>query len=138
MTRLLLCSAVLAPLAACGGVTDDNPCPTGSCTLPARTTVKWTLNAYPERGFPMDSCVDFRVGNVAVDVVDAEGTVTSMVEPCGNAQAVSSGLVPGDYTVSVMPLDYDDMPLLVAPATGTVTAGGIGDNREITVNVEWD
>jgi len=40
----------------------------------SRTLVKWTFNAYPERGFPMDSCVDFGVANVAGDLVDSTGT----------------------------------------------------------------
>jgi hypothetical protein len=135
--RKAACLALL--LAACG--TDngsDNPCPTGDCTLPARTTVKWTLNAYPDRGFPMDSCLDFGVSRVAVDVVDADGFATSGADNCGNGQAVFSGLVPGDYTVYMMPLDLDGNPLLNAPVTSTVTAGDTGDNREVTVNVPWD
>lgn len=126
-------------LAACGaGVDSDDPCPTGDCTLPGRTTVKWMFNSYPERGFPMDSCVDFKVGSVAVDIEDAAGAVTSLVEGCGNGQAVFSGLAPGEYTVYVMPLDLDGVPLLAAPATSTVIAGTTGDNREVTVNVPWD
>jgi hypothetical protein len=132
MNKLLL-SVLL--LAACGGV--DDPCPTGNCTLQGRTTVKWTFNAYPDLGFPMDSCVDFKVRRVAVDVVDADGFVTSGVEGCGDAQVVFSGLPAGDYTVYVMPLDSDDQPLLDAPAMGTVSAGTLGDNREVTVNVAW-
>ena len=48
-----------------------------TATLKGRTVVKWTFNAYPERGFPMDSCVDFGVHKVAVDVVDADGLATS-------------------------------------------------------------
>lgn len=117
---------------------DDDPCPTGDCTLAGRTTVKWAFNAYPERGFMMDSCVDFKVGSVAVDVVDVNGFATSTQEQCGNAQAVFSGLEPGDYTVYLMPLDFDGNPLLAAPATSTVTAGVTGDNREVTVNVAYD
>jgi hypothetical protein len=134
MMKLLLPMVLLA---ACGGGVDD-PCPTGDCTLKGRTTVKWTFNAYPDLGFPMDSCVDFKVGRVAVDVVDADGFATSGVESCGNAQAVFSGLAPGEYTVYVMPLDRDDQPLLVAAAMGKVTAGTVGDNRDVTVNVAWD
>ncbi len=126
--------ALCGPLAAaCGGV-EDAPCT--DCTVKTRTTVKWSFNAYPERGFQMDSCVDFKIGKVAVDVVDAAGFATSGVEMCGNGQSVFQGLAPGDYTVYLMPLDFDDAPLLSAPATGTVTATDA--NTEATVNVTWD
>jgi hypothetical protein len=128
----------LVVLAGCGGVDDLEPCPTGSCTLAGRTTVKWTFNSYPERGFPMDSCVDFSVSKVAVDVVDAEGFATSGIDDCGAAQATFSGLAPGEYTVYVMPLDASMNPLLAAPVSSTVTAGTPGDNREVSVNVPWD
>lgn len=139
MKNLACLSLSLGFAAACGGTDDpSNPCPTGDCTLPARTTVKWMFNAYPERGFPMDSCLDFGVSRVSVDVVDADGFATSGQDACGNGQAVFSGLVPGDYTVYMQPLDIDGNPLTSAPAVGTVTAGDTGDNREITLNVPWD
>jgi hypothetical protein len=137
MMRGLLSLAAFAPFAlfsvACGG-TEEPPCTT--CDVKTRTTVKWTFNADPARNFAMDSCVDFKVGKVAVDVIDAEGFATSGVEMCGNAQSVFQGLAPGDYTVYVMPLDYDEAPLLSAPAMATVTAGD--SNTEVTVNVKWD
>ena len=128
--------ACLIVLAACGTDEPSNPCPTGNCTLQARTTVKWTFNAYPERKFPMDSCTDFGVARVAIDVVDADGFATSGQDNCGNGQAVFSGLVPGDYTVYMMPLDRDGNTLLGAPVVSQVTAGE--DNRELTINVPWD
>jgi hypothetical protein len=124
-------------LAACGGGTDDG-CPTDDCTLKARTTVKWSFNAYPELGFDRDSCADLGIANVAVDVIDADGFATSGLDKCGYGQAVFSGLDPGDYTVHVMPKDAAGNPLLSAAATGTVTAGVYGDNREVEVNVPWD
>jgi len=135
MMRGLGSLLALSPLAfaACGG-TEEPPCTT--CDVKTRTTVKWSFNADMARGFNMDSCVDFKVGKVAVDVIDAEGFATSGVEMCGNAQSVFQGLAPGDYTVYVMPLDYDDAPLLSAPATANVTAGD--SNTEVTVNVKWD
>jgi hypothetical protein len=128
--------ACLIALAACGTEDPSNPCPTGDCTLAARTTVKWTFNAYPERKFPMDSCTDFGVTRVAIDVVDADGFATSGQDNCGNGQAVFSGLVPGDYTVFMMPLDLGGNPLLGAPVVSHVTAAD--DNRELTMNVPWD
>ncbi len=124
-------------LAACG--TDDsssNPCPTGDCTIAARTTVKWTFNAYPARGFPMDSCTDFGIGRVEVDVVDANGFATTSQDMCGNGQSTFSGLEPGDYTVYMMPLDLAGNALLASPVTSQVIAGV--ENHEVTVNVPWD
>jgi hypothetical protein len=129
----VLSTSTLLAIAACGS-TEDPPCTT--CDVKSRTTVKWSFNAYPERGFAMDSCVDFKVGKVAVDIVDADGFATSGVEMCGNAQSVFQGLAPGDYTVYLMPLDYDDAPLLSAPATTMITA--TDTNTETTVNVKWD
>ncbi len=134
MKKTLAC---LIALAACGGDDDSsNPCPTGDCTLAARTTVKWTFNAYPERKFPMDSCTDFGVARVSIDIIDAEGFAISGQDNCGNGQAVFSGLAPGDYTVYMMPLDLDGNDLLTAPVVSLVTAGD--DNRELTMNVPWD
>lgn len=130
---------VIGLVAACGGTDDPaNPCPTGDCTLAPRTTVKWTFNAYPDRGFPMDSCTDFGVARINVDMIDSAGFATSGSDSCGNGQAVFSDLVPGDYTVVMMPVDIDGNPLLAAPVMGQVTAGDVGDNREVTVNVPWD
>jgi hypothetical protein len=134
--KKLLCVSLVISSWACGGV--DDPCAAGACTLEGRTTVKWTFNAYPERGFAMDSCVDFGVHKVMVDLQDADGVVTSTQDDCGVAQAVVSGLAPGDYTVFVMPVDVAGNPLLTGPITSTVTAGSLGDNREVTVNVPWD
>ena len=123
--------------AACGGV--DDPCGHGACMpLEGRTVIKWTFNAYPERGFGMDSCVDFGVHKVAVDVVDANGFATSGRDDCGAAQATFSGLDPGEYTVHIMPLDAGGNPLLAADITGKVTAGTVDVPTETTVNVPWD
>ena len=124
--------------AACGTTESSDPCPTGNCTLAGRTTVKWTFDAYPMRGFPQDTCVDFGVKKVAVDVVDAAGFATSSGDMCGNGQVAFSGLAPGDYKVFLTPQDETGNPLVNAPIEGTVTAGETGNNRETTVNVPWD
>jgi len=137
VNKLVWLSCLGVSLAACGGGTED-PCPTNDCELKGRTVVKWTFDAYPERGFAMDSCVDFGIAKVAVDVVDANGFSTSGRDDCGAAQATFSGLDPGDYTVYVMPLDVDGNPLLAAPISGKVTAGTLEAPTETTVNVPWD
>jgi hypothetical protein len=122
---------------ACGGGVDD-PCPTGDCVLKGRTIIKWTLDAYPDRGFAMDSCADFGVWKVAVDLVGADGTVHSGRDDCGVAQATFSGLEPGDYDVYVMPVDAGGNPLLMNAITGKVTAGTVEQPQETTINVPWD
>jgi hypothetical protein len=127
---------LLTLLVGCGGT--DDPCAEIDCTLDGRTVVKWTFDAYPDRGFPMDSCVDFGVSKVAVDVVDANGFATSLRDDCGIAQATFSGLEPGEYDVYVMPLDAAGNPILALPATGKVTAGAVSAPTETTVNVPWD
>jgi hypothetical protein len=106
------------------------------CGEQSRTTIKWTFNRYPERGFQMDSCTDMQVNKVAVDVVDAGGNVVqSLQSDCGNGQLAFFGLAEGDYTAYLMPLDAGGNGLLTAPTQGPFTAGPVGDNREATVNV---
>ncbi|HSD90045.1 MAG TPA: hypothetical protein VLB44_21085 [Kofleriaceae bacterium] len=100
--------------------------------------MKWTFDHYPDRNFPMDSCVDFGVSKVAVDVVDSAGGVQSLQDDCGTAQVTFWGLAPGDYTVYVTPLDINGNGLVGTPAAGTVTVGQPGDNHETSVNVTWD
>jgi len=134
--KLLNLALACSFAAACGGV--DDPCPTNDCELKGRTVIKWTFDAYPERGFGMDSCVDFGVWKVAVDVVDANGFATSGRDDCGAAQATFSGLAPGDYDVYVMPLDAAGNPILGFPSVGKVTAGAVSAPTEATVNVPWD
>jgi hypothetical protein len=121
----------------CGGEGVD-PCANDACVPQGRTVVKWTFNAYPDRGFAMDSCVDFGVHKVAVDLVDIDGFATSGIDDCGAAQATFSGLAPGEYDVYVMPLDAGGNGLIAAPITGKVTAGAVGAPTDLTVNVPWD
>lgn len=132
----LLPLMLLSGLAACGGA--DDPCANDACTPQGRTVIKWTFNAYPDRGFGMDSCVDFGAHKVAVDLIDANGFATSGIDDCGAAQATFSGLAAGDYDVYVMPLDINGGGLLAAPIASRVTAGSVGAPRELTVNVPWD
>ena len=126
--------ALISVLAACGGGGSD-PCATSVCGEQSRTTIKWTFDHMPERGFQMDSCTDLGVSKVAVDMVDALGNVQSLQGDCGNGQLAFFGLAAGDYTVYVTPLDAGGNGLVTAPAPGTVTAGPVGDNRETTVDV---
>lgn len=130
-------AALLLALAACGGESVD-PCANNACAPQGRTVVKWTFDAYPERGFGMDSCVDFGSHKVAVDLVDANGFAISGIDDCGAAQATFTGLAAGEYDVYVMPLDASGNGLITAPVTGKVTAGAVGAPTEVTLNVPWD
>jgi hypothetical protein len=121
---------------SCGG--DTPPCANNNCTLPSNTIVKFTFDAYPEWQFPMDSCSDFGAAKVQVDVTNGAGSDSTTVVDCGEAQATFSGLDPGDYTVSVTPLDAGGGSLVTAPATGSATSMGPGTSSTATVNVTWD
>lgn len=63
--------ALLASTASCG---DDGPplCPTGDCTLPGNTVVKFKFNNYPELGFDSDTCSELSVAKVRVEVINAD------------------------------------------------------------------
>lgn len=126
----------LSLAAACGGT--DDPCDEIDCTLKGRTVVKWTFDAYPDRGFAMDSCVDFGIAKVQVDAVDVNHVVTTQIDDCGVAQTTFSGLAPGDYEVFVMPLDAAGNPILAGAIVGNVTAGTVSAPTETTVNVPWE
>jgi hypothetical protein len=138
MMRRLVVIGGLAGLQSlsCGG--DTPPCANNNCTLPGNTIVKFTFDAYPEWQFPMDSCSDFGATKVQVDVADGAGSAATTVVDCGEAQATFMGLDPGDYTVSVTPLDIDGNALVSAPATGSATSMGPGTNTTSSVNVTWD
>jgi hypothetical protein len=124
---------------ACGGG-DSNPCPTGNCTLPGNTIVKFTFDAHPELvpPFTMDSCVDFGALKVEVDVANGGGSGSSAIVDCGESQATFTGLDEGDYTVSLTPQAAGGVSLVNAPVTGMVTAMGPGTTSTTMLDVPWD
>ena len=126
---------ILVVLAACGGGAGPE-CPTGSCTLPASTVVKWMFDHYPERQFQNDSCTDLGVSQVEVDLTDAKGKVTTQKVSCDYAQVTFVGLVAGDYTITMTPLDAGGASLINAPISGMVTASD--QAVETTMYVPWD
>lgn len=135
-------SALLA-VAVLGLSCSDDPlpvCPTGDCSLPGSTTVKWKFNHYPEWGFDSDACSD--VGAVMVHVEAANQADPTMFETvdqmCGAGQATFVGLAPGMYDVSVTPLDLDGNPLVKAAVPGEVLAGSSGAPTETEVDVPYD
>jgi hypothetical protein len=134
---------VALQLLSCGGgggkTPDASPCPPDAdCHVPAFTTVKFQFDHYPEVGFAMDTCTDFAVGKVHVDVTDMGGNVRSAEDDCGGAQVVFQDLPAGMYTVKATPLDFGGVALVNAPGTGSVMAGTPGMNTETTVYVPWD
>jgi hypothetical protein len=121
---------------SCGG--GDPQCANNNCTLPSNTVVKFTFDAYPQWQFPMDSCVDFGATKVQVDATDGAGSAVTAVVDCGESQATFMGLEPGDYAISVTPLDAGGNSLVNAPAAGSATSMGPGTTSTSTVNVTWD
>ncbi|MGN6105172.1 MAG: hypothetical protein ACTHU0_08715 [Kofleriaceae bacterium] len=125
---------------SCGG--DDgpvDPCPTGSCTLPGSTVVKWRFDEYPEWHFPGDTCIDVGASYVRVDVQSLAdpNLVVSKEEQCGGNQTTFLDLAAGTWAAFVHPLDENHEPLTNVPGTGEVLAGTTGANTEVTVNVPY-
>ncbi len=130
---------VLAALGACGG--DDGPpvCPTGNCTLPGSTIVKWKFNNYPEWKFDSDACSDVGAITVRVELTDVADPLNTVFadKGCGEGQATFIDLPPGMYNVAVQPLDIDGGVLVTTAGSGQVLAGSSGANTEVTVNVPY-
>ncbi|MDB4959495.1 MAG: hypothetical protein JWO36_7064 [Myxococcales bacterium] len=127
----------VAVLLSCGGTTTPDPCPTGSCDPQANTVVKWVFDHYPEWQFDSDSCVDFGVGKVHVEVTDSMGVVHTADDDCGVQQVTFQGLPSDTYSVSVTPRDFGGNPVVSVPATGMVQAATVGNNTSVSINVPW-
>lgn len=133
--------ALLASTASCG---DDGPplCPTGDCTLPGNTVVKFKFNNYPELGFDSDTCSELSVARVRVEVINAaDPNAYDMLEvQCSEGQATFSDLPVLPYQVAVTPLDLDGNPLTKQdlPGRGMVDAAGPGARSEVTINVQYE
>ncbi len=116
---------------ACGG--DDGPpvCPTGDCTLPGSTIVKWKFNHYPERMFDSDSCPDVGASSVRVDVTSiADPSFTDSLEKaCGEGQLTFIDLPLGQFSFAVTVLDIDGNSLLKQPVTVMGPSGSPGANE---------
>jgi hypothetical protein len=147
--RKLLVATGLAGLQAlsCGG---DTPiCPNGNCTLPGRTTIKWTLDHYPEWLFPNDSCLDMGASKMRVDITgiddptfmkssnDPMAKPPMQDPPCSDGQYIFIGLPAGSYNVAITPLDDNGTSLVNAPATGMVAGGETGADTELDLNVPY-
>jgi hypothetical protein len=128
-------------LLSCGG--DDggpvDPCPTGDCTLPGSTIVKFLFDSYPEWSFVGDTCIDmnaFTVRGTAVNVADRSIVETKDVQ-CGEQQVTFLGLPAGTYDIAITPLDFDGNALVSAPGLGQTAAAEPGGRIEATVNVPY-
>jgi hypothetical protein len=123
---------------SCGGGMDDPPvCPTGDCTLPSRTIVKWSLNVHPEMLFPGDTCQDLGVRMLRVELTGIEDpTVFDVKEvECNQAQASFLGLPAGTYSASLTALDGSNNPLVRAPTVAMVTAGTADVPTTTVINI---
>jgi len=125
-------------LLSCGGEFD--PCPTGDCTLPGSTIVKFTFDHYPEKLFQSDTCIDMGAATVRVDgflVADPTLVATKDVA-CGEGQATLLDLAPGLWDVAVTPLDAGGVPIVKAATHGEVMAADRGMVTDTTINVPWE
>jgi hypothetical protein len=138
---LVLAVSTGAVTISCG---DDGPpvCPTGNCTLPGTTVVKYKLNHYPAVGFDSDGCTDLGVGMVRVEVIGVEDPTGYDIREvgCGEGQASFSDLQIQNYNVSVTPLDLEGNSMVKPdlPGRGTVAAAGPGNRTEVQVNVQYE
>lgn len=134
-TRLLLALCVLG----CGGGDDGQQmCGADHCGLQGHTIVKWTFDAYPDKLFPGDSCVDFGINKVRVDAQsDADGTVTTAIDDCGAGQVTFDGLPNGTYTMFVDPEDFTGATTVTSPTTAPATAGLYQADTTTTINVDY-
>ena len=125
-------------LLSCGG-SKLPECPTGNCTLPGRTIVKWTFDHYPDWLFESDTCIDMGATTVHIDVaLSTDPSVTASLDAsCSDAQGTFSDLVPGTYNVAITPVDGDGNAIVNAPATGQVVAADPGAITDATVNVPY-
>jgi hypothetical protein len=132
---------------SCGG--GAQMCDNGICTLPGRTTIKWTFDAYPELLFPDDSCLDMGATKVHLDLVgiddptvmessdDPMATPPAMDPGCSDGQYIFLGLPEGNFAVAITPLDGDGNPLVSAPIMGMIAGGQSGADTELTLNVPY-
>ena len=136
LTAAGLCGAMVS--LSCG---DSGPptCPTGDCTLPGSTVVKWKFNHFPLLNFDSDACSDLGVITVRVEIVNvADASITDMMEKsCGEGQLTFLGLAQGTYKASVTPLDVDGNPLVTAAVSVMGASAAPGTSSEIDVDVNY-
>ena len=144
-SRFAVAGVVL--LVATGGLTlscgDDGPpvCPTGNCTLPGSTVVKFKFNNYPDIGFDSDTCSELQVAMVRVEVAGLDSEFGDLREvQCSEGQATFIDLPVQNYAVAVTPLDAGGNSLIKANAEGRgmVAAAGPGNRTEVSVNVQFE
>lgn len=125
---------------SCGGTEEPPLCPTGDCTLPSSTVVRWTLNSYPELLFQGDTCNDLDVKMMRVEMTGVDDpTYFEMKEvECNQSQASFLGLPPGSYTAVLTPLDNAGEPMVKAPTSAVVMAGVGGMPSTSTVNLPFE
>lgn len=133
--------AIIGMQLSCGGGMDEPPlCPTGDCTLPGRTVVKYLFDHYPERLFPNDTCLDLGAVTVRAEAtgIDDPSQFDTKDVPCGQGQVSFLGLAPGSYSVAITPLDGAGNSIVKAPVAGQALAGSPGADTEVTLNVPYD
>lgn len=137
--RLAIATAILG--LSCGGGMDEPPvCPTGDCTLPSRTIVRWSLNAHPELLFPGDTCNDLGVRTMRVELAGIDDPAVSELQEidCNQAQASFLGLPAGTYNAALTALDGGGNPIVTGPTTAMVTAGTADQPTTTSINIPYE
>ncbi len=129
---------VFGLLAACGGM-DLPVCPTGDCTLPGRTVVKWGFDVYPELLFAGDTCQDMGAQTVRVDLtgIDDPTQFDTKDIDCNQHQASFLGLAAGNYSASLTVLDAGGNPIVKTSVVVPTVAGTPDTESTVTVNVPY-
>jgi len=138
MRKLAVVATLALSLSCSGG--DPPVCPTGDCTLPGRTIVRWQFNVYPELLFAGDTCIDLDAKTVHAEIVGIDDPTQFDVKdvPCNQKQVAFLGLPFGNYQVTIDVLDADDNSLIHAPISMEVMAGTPDTESRVTVDVPFE
>ena len=124
---------------SCGGE-DLAECEDNNCEVPGRTVVQWSFNHYPELLFASDTCGDLGVITVRSEIVGIDDPLQTAAQDvaCGQGQVSFLGLAPGNYNVSITPLDGTGNPIVTGPIPTTVIAGSPHSDSNVTINVPYE
>ncbi len=119
---------------------DPPVCPTGDCTLPGRTILHWSFNAYPDLLFSGDTCRDLDAKTVHVEVVGIDDPMQFDTQdvPCEQKQASFLGLPAGNYRISIDVRDAADTSLIAAPVSTETIAGAPDTPVDVLIDVPFE
>jgi hypothetical protein len=93
-----------------------------ACMPPPRATLKWEFNLDAAPGFDADTCMDFGVATVDIEVTSG-ATTRSRSDGCTQRQIVFDDLMAGTWSARVTPRTAAGDSLVKAPVESTFTLG---------------